>query len=159
MNEGVIFVVELVLLGAAGLAAAGASSASGRLAAGLHAAVTGAGLLLIPLLGWEAAHTDNAFLGLYLIAILAVLLGVALSVVAVLRLRGSPARPRAAAAAIGAVAAILALAWLTLRGPGAWVTGSGQFGLDVILVALGLGVIAYLAGQRIAGNTRPPVAP
>ena len=157
MSEFVVFLVELALLAlAAGVAVAVGSHAGGRLAAGTYTLVTGCGLVVVPLLAWEVARTDNAFLGLYLIGILAVLLGIGLAVAALVRLRseGQFGQRAGAAAGAGLVAAVVALAWLAVRGPGAWATGTGQFGLDVIVVAIVLGLAAYLAGRRLSERGR-----
>ncbi len=152
MSEMVIFLVDLALVVVACVIDLIAASGAGRLAAGVDAVVTGAGLLVLPPLAWEAARTDNAFLGLYLIGLLAVLLGAALAVTALLRLRGGtdPGRVLAIGGGTGLGAALLALAWLLVRGPGAWATGSGQFGLDVVAVAVVLGAAAHLAASRLA---------
>jgi hypothetical protein len=155
MTEFVIFLVDLALLViAGGLAIRLGANPDGRLAAGLYAVVIGAGLLLVPLLGWEVARTDNAFLGLYLIALLAVALGAGLAIAALLALRrgASSGQALAVSAGVGVVAAALALVWLTVRGPGAWATGSGQFGLDVVVVAVVLGVAAHVVATRLAGD-------
>ena len=62
MAESVMFLVDLGLVvgaGALGLVVRG--QVSSRLAAGLYVLLTGVGLLLVPMLGWEVARTDNAF--------------------------------------------------------------------------------------------------
>src|SRR5215472_10902122 len=150
MTEGAIFLGELALvLGVGVLGVLAGGSLSGSLAAGLYGLVTGLLLLIVPMLAWEVARTDNAFLGLYLIGLLAALFGAFLTVRAAVRLRARPSRgviPTAVTAAV--VTAGLAAALLVVRGPGAWRTGSGQFGLDVVLADVALALAAYLMAVR-----------
>jgi hypothetical protein len=157
MTEGAIFLVELALVvgvGILGVLAGG--SVSGSMAAGLYGLVTGVLLLVVPMLAWEVARTDNAFLGLYLIGLLAVLFGAFMTVRAALRLRGQPSRggiPTAVTAAV--VTAGLAAVLLVVRGPDVWRTGSGQFGLDVIVADVVLALAAYLMAVRLrSGESR-----
>ena len=162
MTEFAIFLAELVLLlVAAGLAAALPARPGARLAAGVYWLATGVGLCAVPLAAWDVARTDNAFLGLYLLGALAALLGAGLTAAGLVALRDDPRRGstalRAAAAALGAVA--LALGWLALRGPGAWATGSGQFGLDVAAVWLLLAGAAYAVGGRLGRPELSGLAP
>jgi hypothetical protein len=151
MSEATIFLIDLALLAGAGvLALAAGSSAGGSLASGFYALVTGVLLVFVPYLAWEVARTDNAFLGLSLIGVLAAALGAVLAVRALVR-RGAGRSRRAVltAAGVAAAAAVVALALLLARGPDAWRTGSGQFGLDVIAVDVALGVTAYFAADRL----------
>ena len=157
MTEGTIFLAELaVVVGVVVLALVGAASPGGSLAAGLYALVTGVLLVLVPYLGWDVARTDNAFLGLYLIGLLAAVAGAVLAGRALVRARaGWNRRTVVAAAGTAAVAAVLALALLVVRGPGAWRTGSGQFGLDVIVVDVALGLAVYLVAARLGRTAEP----
>lgn len=154
MTEGAIFLGELVLVfgvGMLGVVAGG--SVSGSLAAGLYGLATGVLLVLVPVLGWEIARTDNAFLGLYLIGLLAASFGAFLTVRAALRLRVRRIPgviPTAVTASV--VTAGLAAVLLIARGPGAWRTGSGQFGLDVIVADVALALAAYLMAVRLRGE-------
>jgi hypothetical protein len=152
MNEAGVFLADLALVAAAGLLAlADGASASGRLAAGLYGLAMGATLLLVPALTWEVARTDNAFLGLYFIALLAAGFGVLLAARAAFRRRARPdLRGLVTAVAAAVFASGLALLLLRVRGPGAWRTGSGEFGLDVILADVALGAAAYLLASRLA---------
>jgi len=152
MPEALLFVVDLALVLAAGGFALTRSSVAGRLAAGLYSLVTGLALWLVPAAAWEVARTDNAFLGLYLLALLALGLGAALVVMAALRLRGRARRPAVLVPAAwpAAVAAAAAVALLAVRGPAAWATGSGQFGLDVVVIDVALGVAAFVVASRLA---------
>ncbi len=152
MSETTIFLLELVVvMGMGVLAAIGGASPSRSLAAGLYALVTGALLVLVPYLTWEVARTDNAFLGLYLIGLLAAMFGALLTVRALVQPQAWWSRRAIlAAGATAAVTAALALVLLVVRGPGAWRTGSGQFGLDVIVVDAALGLAAYFAAARLA---------
>jgi hypothetical protein len=157
MSEFLMFLVDLgLVVGVSAFAVVARGRVSGRLAAGVYALLTGVGLLLLPMQGWEVARTDNAFLGLYLIALLVLILGVVVTVGAVLRLRAEP-RSRPVPALLAAlVAAALALGLLAVRGPGAWATGSGQFGMDDNAVDVALGLAAYFAGRRLGGaEVRP----
>lgn len=152
MTEGGIFLADVALVAGAGLLALAAGvSGSGRLAAGLYGIATGATFVVLPALEWDVARTDNAFLGLYFVALLAVLLGVVLTGRAVFGGRAQ-LRGRGVAAALGAaaVASGLALLLLAVRGPDAWRTGSGQFGLDVVAACVALGAAAYFGADRLA---------
>lgn len=160
MTEGATFLGELILVLAVGvLGVLAGSSVSGSLAAGLYGLATGFVLLVVPMLAWEVARTDNAFLGLYLIGLLAVLFGAFLTVRAAVRLRARRGRgviPTAVTAAV--VTAGLAAVLLVVRGPGAWRTGSGQFGLDIIVADVALALAAYLMAVRLgSGESRRPV--
>ena len=84
-----ISLIDLALVIAARLIALVARTpAPAGLAVGLYGLLIGVGLIVVPLVGWEAARSDNAFLGLYLIALLAFLFGAVLTLRAALRLRG-----------------------------------------------------------------------
>jgi hypothetical protein len=71
---GVFFLLELALLGAAGLLALAGIVAfggarrngAGLLATGLYALVAGLSLSIVPTLRWPIAATDNAFIGHFL---------------------------------------------------------------------------------------------
>jgi hypothetical protein len=151
MSEATIFLIDLALLAGAGvLALAAGSSAGGSLASGLYALVTGVLLVFVPYLAWEVARTDNAFLGLSLIGVLTAALGAVLAVRALVRRGAGRSRGAAlTAAGVAAAAAVVALALLLARGPDAWRTGSGQFGLDVAAVDVALGVATYFAADRL----------
>jgi hypothetical protein len=160
MTEGAIFLGELILVLAVGvLGVLAGGSVTGSLAAGLYGLATGLLLLAVPMLGWEVARTDNAFLGLYLLGLLAVLFGAYLTVRAAVRVRGLRRRgviPTAVTAAV--VPAGLAVVLLVVRGPGAWRTGSGQFGLDVVIADVALALAAYLMAWRLGrGESRRQV--
>ena len=68
--------------------------------------------------------------------------------------REGPGGSLAAGLLAGLVAAALAVGWLVLRGPGAWATGSGQFGLDVMAITVVLVAAAAAVAHRAAGGVR-----
>ena len=160
MTEFVIFLVDLgLVMVASGVAVVSPGRMASLLADGVYALLTGVGLLVLPIASWDVARTDNAFLGLYLIGVFAVILGGALILRALLRLRSEPRREIRPALLVGVVGTVVALGLLAVRGPGAWATGSGQFGLDVVVIDVLIGVAVYFAARRLAGvEARPESA-
>ena len=152
MTEFVIFLLDLgLVVGASAVAVVAPGRMSSMLAAGLYALLTGVGLIALPVASWDVAHTDNAFLGLYLIGVFGMILGVILLLRALVRLRWEPRSQAGRAVGVGLATTALGLGLLAVRGPGAWATGSGQFGLDVVVVDILLGVAAFLVARRPAG--------
>lgn len=158
MTEFVIFLIDLALvIGASIIALVARTTAAARLAVGLYGLVTGVGLILVPLVGWEVARSDNAFLGLYLIALLAFVFGAVLTLRGALGLRLELRFSKVLGpAAVALLAGAIALALLVVRGARAWATGSGQFGLDVIAIDVALGVGAYFAGRAFGRQGGQP---
>ena len=156
MTEFVIFLVDLgLVVAASAVAVVVYGRMSSLLATGLYALLTGVGLIVVPIASWDVARTDNAFLGLYLIGVFAVILGAILLLRALLRLRWEPRRRPGQAVGVGLVAAVVALGVLAVRGPGAWATGSGQFGLDVVVAGVLVGVATFIAARRLARREVP----
>ena len=162
---GVFFVLELVLLGVAGLLAlAGCISFGGArrngaalLATGLYALAAGLALSIVPLLRWPVAATDNAFIGHFMFTAGLVPLGLLLAIGGVAGLRGGE-RGRAGAGlalVLAGVGTAGAVALLLARGPEPWQTrptatfGSGTFGFDVILAWVAIGVASFLLGRGL----------
>ena len=157
--EFVFFLLDLVLVAAAGVAAfvvgrrSGERRASGLLASGIYWLAIAIVLWVVPTASWARARTDNAFLGLYPIAIVAFVIGVPAVWAGVRRLsRSVGPRGLALAGLVAAVGVALACVVLLARGPEAWQTGSGQFGLDVValdvLIAIGVFAIAVQSRTR-----------
>src|SRR2546430_6208006 len=136
--ESVFFLIDLVLVAAAGVVAfvvgrrSGGRRASGLLTTGIYWLAIAIVLAVVPVASWPRARTDNAFLGLYLIAIVALVIGVPAVWAGVRRLE-RPVGPRGLGLAVlvAAVGVALACVALLVRGPEAWQTGSGQVGLGV----------------------------
>ena len=147
--EGVFFLLELALLGGAGLLALagfiffGGARRNGAalLATGLYALAAGLALSAVPLLYWPVATTDNAFMGHFLFTMGLVPLGLLLAIGGAAGLRGGGRGQAGAilALVLAGLATALAVALLLARGPEPWQTrptatfGSGTFGFDVIL--------------------------
>ncbi|MDP9375113.1 MAG: hypothetical protein M3Q65_22225 [Chloroflexota bacterium] len=162
--EGVFFLLELVLLGAAGLLALagfvffGGARRNGvaLLAVGLYALAAGLALSVVPLLRWPVATTDNAFMGHFLFTAGLVPLGLLLAIGGGAGLRsGGRGRAGVLALALSGVGTACAVALLLARGPEPWQTrptstfGSGTFGFDIILAWTAIGAAVFLLGRRL----------
>ena len=162
---GVFFLLELVLLGVAGLLALAGFIAFGGarrngvalLAVGLAALAAGLALSVVPLLRWPIATTDNAFMGHFMFTAGLGLLGLLLVLGGGAGLHGG-GRFRAGAAlalALAGVAAACAVALLIARGPEPWQTrptatfGSGTFGFDVIVAWVAIGAAIFFLGRGL----------
>jgi hypothetical protein len=166
MNEALIFLLDLALIGAGGAGACAALVAVGAarrhapalLALGLYAVVAGVALTLAPQLLWERARSDNAFLGHVAFTLVLTPVGLLLVVAGARALRGRDRGRQTAGRAIllALAGSALMLAILAARGPGAWQTGSGQFGLDVIGATVVIGAIVFVVGRV---SERTPTGP
>ncbi len=166
MTEQLIFLLDLLILGTgstlacAALAAFGGArrNATALLPLGLYALIAGLALFLAPQFLWERARTDNAFLGQAAFTLLLVPVGLTLAIAGARAIRGN-AQPWAAIVRpillVGAGTAAM-LATLVLRGPGAWQTGSGQFGLDVIAATVAIGAAIFFLGRRQGDRPAKP---
>ena len=165
--EGILFLVELVMIGA-GCAAAFASlfafggatrNRAGLLALGLYLLAFGVGVTLIPQLLWPVARGDNAFLGHFLFSLILLPGGLILAVAGGIQVvrQGHDGQSALRAVLLATVGAILSLGYLALRGPGPWQTrpsdvwGSGTFGFDIIVASVAIGLVVFFAG-RFAGR-------
>jgi uncharacterized membrane protein YhaH (DUF805 family) len=153
--ESVFFLVDVVTVAVAGVVAltvvrrSGGRRAVGALATGIYWLAIAILLAVVPVAAWPRARTDNAFLGLYPIAIVALVVGVVAAWAGVRRLRRSVGSPGLAPAAlVAAVGLVLASAVLLARGPDAWQTGSGQFGLDVVGLAVVIAAGVFAIAER-----------
>jgi hypothetical protein len=166
MDEGLVFLLDLLLLGAGSVLACAALVAFGGarrnapalLPLGLYTLVAGIALTLVPQLLWERARTDNAFLGHVLFTLLLVPVGLLLLIAGAVTLRGR-GQPWAIAGRgllLALAASALMMAVLAARGPGIWQTGSGQFGLDVIAITVAIGATLFVLGRRLG---RAPAGP
>ena len=168
MDEGLVFLLDLLLLGAgSGLACAALVAFGGTrrnapalLPLGLYTLVAGLALTLVPPLLRERARTDNAFLGHVLFTLLLAPVGLLLLIASAVALRGrGQAGPLVGRGLLLALAgAALMIAVLAARGPGAWQTGSGQFGLDVIAVSVAIGATLFVVGRRLGGAPAGPAS-
>jgi hypothetical protein len=166
VTEQLIFLLDLLLLGTGSLLACVSLVAFGGarrnapalLPLGLYTLVAGLALFLLPQFLWQRARTDNAFLGQAVFTLLLVPVGLLLVIVGARAGRGKDQPWTAIVRPILLVCAGTAvlLTILVLRGPGAWQTGSGQFGLDVIAVTVAIGVAIYFLGRRQGGATAKP---
>ena len=169
--EGVFFLLELALLGGAGLLALTAfiffggarRNGAALLATGLYTLAAGLALSVVPLLRWPVAATDNAFMGHFLFTAGLVPLGLLLAIGGGAGLRGGGggwagavlALVLAGAGTAGAVVLLLA------RGPEPWQTrptdtfGSGTFGFDVILAWVAIGAAVFLLGRGLVRRGHP----
>lgn len=158
MNESLIFLLDLLLLGTGGALACAAlvafggarRNATALLPLGLYTLLAGITLFLVPQLLWARARTDNAFLGQAAFTLILTPLGLLLTIGGA-RAGRSQDHPwqtivRPILLVSGGIALLLIV--LVLRGSGAWQTGSGQFGLDIILVAVAIGAIIFALGRR-----------
>ncbi len=158
MNEALIFMLDLLLLGTGGILACVALVAFGGarrnapalLSLGLYALIAGVALFLVPQLLWERARTDNAFLGHALFTLMLVPVGLLLTIAGARSWQGKE-QPWASIVRpillVGTGTALM-LIYLVLRGPGAWQTGSGQFGLDIIVATVATGAAIFSLGRR-----------
>jgi hypothetical protein len=153
--ESIFFLVDVVIVAVAGVVAltvarrSGGRRAVGALATGIYWLAIAILLAVVPFLAWPRARTDNAFLGLYPIAIVALVVGVVAAWVGVRRLGRSVGSPLVAPAAlVAAVGVVLAAVVLLARGPDAWQTGSGQFGLDIVGLAVVIAAAVFVIAQR-----------
>lgn len=137
--------VSLVLFGGAG------RNARAVVAVACYMVVAGLALSAVPLLLWPVARQDNAFIGNIMLSLVAVVVGSVLLIAGLLRTsRGQRAHGVARGALLGIAGAAIFTGLLLLRGPGAWRSGSGQFGVDVILVGLAVGAILFALTRRRA---------
>ena len=159
VNEALIFLLDLILLGAGAALACAALVAFGGarrnsaalLALGLYALVVGLALALAPQLLWERARTDNAFLGHALFTLLLTPVALCLIVAGAraLRGRGRPWPTVGLATLLALAGSALMIAILVARGAGAWQSGSGQFGLDVVAATVAIGAALFVLGRRL----------
>ena len=162
--EGLFFLVELILIGALGVAACAglvafggaARNGAGLLALGAYMFAFGVGLSLLPQLLWPVASTDNAFLGQFALSFLLLLFGLILAIATGIGLtrRGNAGPIVGRALALAAVGVALSLVLLIVRGPEPWQTrdtavfGAGTFGFDVILASVVVGVLVFVIGRN-----------
>ncbi len=162
---GVFFLLELVLLGVAGLLALagfivfGGARRNGiaLLAVGLYALAAGLALSVVPLLRWPVARTDNAFLGHFMFTAGLGLLGLLLVLGGGegLRVSGRFRAGTVLAVSLAGAGTACAVALLLARGPEPWQTrptatfGSGTFGFDVIVAWVAIGAAIFFLGRGL----------
>ena len=164
--EGVFFLLDVALVVGGGVLAfatlfifGGARrNALALVVVGCYMVSAGVALSAIPMVYWPVARQDNAFLGHFMLTFLALAIGGVLLAAGLLSLE---AGRRARALAVGLVQSLLGLvpfvALLIARGPDAWRTGSGQFGLDVIAAGVAIGAVLFFVARR-QGEPAAPAA-
>ena len=151
--EGVFFLLDVALVGGGGMLAFATLFAFGGarrnalalVVAACYMLSAGVVLSVIPMVYWPVARQDNAFLGHFMLTFLALAIGGVLLAAGLLSLE---AGRRMRALAAGLVQSLLGLvpfvALLIALGPGAWRTGSGQFGFHVIAARGAMGAVLFM---------------
>lgn len=138
-----VLFTSLVLFGGAG------KNARAVVAVACYMTLAGLAITVAPEARWPVARQDNAFIGNILLTLLEVFAGLALLTTGLLATgRGQRVRTVARGSLPALAGAVTFTAILLARGAGAWRTGSGQFGADVIVANVLLGAFLFLLMRR-----------
>lgn len=150
VTGSVALLASLILFGGAD------RNARAVVAVACYMILTGPVITVAPEARWPVARQDNAFIGNILLTTLEAIAGLALLTTALI---ATPRGQRLRTVARGILPALAGAATFTAillaRGPGAWRTGSGQFGADVIVANVLLGAFLFVLMRRGPAPLKP----